>query len=94
MKQKLALYVDPSDATRVAPRPIGEWAESHPDSYIRVSEFVEVDFPDKPDAAERHVESLIAKRDELKAEFEEKLEKMDELIRTVSALPAPDGEGE
>jgi hypothetical protein len=89
MKQKLALYIDPSDATRVAPRPIGEWAENHPDSYVRVSEFVEVDFPDKPDAGEKHVETLRAKRDELRAEMEEKLEKMEELIRTVAALPAP-----
>lgn len=89
MKQKLALYVDPSDATHVAPRPIGEWAENHPDSYIRVSEFVEIDFPEKADAREKHVESLIEKRKELEEEMAEKLAKMDELIKILAALPAP-----
>lgn len=89
MKQKLALYVDPSDAKWDAPRPISDWAENHPDTYVRVSEFVEIEFPKKEDAAEKHVETLRAKRVELQDEVEKKLASLDELIRTVSALPAP-----
>lgn len=89
MKQKLALYVDPSDAKWDAPRPIGEWAEDHPDSYVRVSEFVEIEFPEKADAREKHVESLIEKRKGLETEMAEKLAKMDELIKILAALPAP-----
>jgi hypothetical protein len=87
MKQKIALFIDPSDAARSNPRPMGVWADSYPDEYIRITEFVEVEFPERKKAGEAHVAALRAKREAVKDEMVEKLAKLEDLIKTVSALP-------
>ena len=87
MKQKIALFIDPSDAARSNPRPMGEWAEQYPEDYIRITEFVDVEFPDRKEAGEAHVKALNSKREAVKDEFVDKLAKLDDLIKTVDALP-------
>lgn len=87
MIQKMALFIDPSDAARSNPRPMGEWAEQYPDEYIRITEFVEVEFPERKKAGEAHVKALRNKREAVKDEMVEKLAKLEDLIKTVTALP-------
>lgn len=87
MKQKIALFIDPSDAGRTNARPMGEWAEQYPDDYIRITEFVEIEFPDRKKAGEAHITALRNKRESVKDEMVEKLAKLDDLIKTVTAIP-------
>ena len=86
MKQRLALYIEPNAVDCENARALTEWAEMCPDSYVRVSEFIEVEFPEKPGYAEEQLRIVKQRRDELIAEHEQKIGKLDDLISHLAAL--------
>ena len=89
MSEKLALFIMPTSTSLADARPITDWAESFPEAYIRVSEYVEVEFPmlNRQTYVEQQVGHLKDVKEKIRAEMQEKLNAVDELIKELSALP-------
>ncbi len=86
MKHKIAMYIEPTATNLENARPLGEWAENYPESYIRVTEFVDVEFPMLRDHTEQQIKALRMKQDELEAETKQKLEQIEGLISTLLSI--------
>lgn len=65
--------------------------QSDDDDYVRISKFVDVDFPEANHAEvqERQIQALCARRDNVEADMQERLDAIDRQIEELRALPAP-----
>lgn len=68
-------------------RPLEEWAENA-NGYTRISEYVELDFGlrDPTDYIPDQIADLEGKKEELRAELEKDIAKIDALIGTLAAI--------
>lgn len=90
MKQRLALYISAGEKLHEGgsnARPIGPWAEDHPD-YVRVTDFMEIDFPDRAPSeyVPDQVKALRAKADEIRVESTKKLQTIEDMISSLAAI--------
>lgn len=85
--QRLALFIDTSSHYNQRPTACSDWADDL-DTYTRVSEYVEVEFPmrDAQEYIPEQIAALQKRRDEIREEAEGKVKKIEERIANLAAL--------
>lgn len=88
MKYKNALFIANSATDLSDARPLGEWAESLPDQYTRVTEYFDGEYTERPidEYVGDQIENLRNKQKELRQEAEEKVAQIESLIASLAAI--------